>query len=412
MIHSLLGGIPELVDAEPEFYDTCIKGDSVAEIDHAKEDETVSAKSVTRSRSDSEEADILEQPRSEAIDEERTNVTCDAIAGDGDGLNHSNVPSDVAEGNDTLQVDGSSLSTKPNLLSEATTGQNYIGSPQDPTLEIAASIPLPESRSASPIPSPESSSPAQSSMIVPQEAASSVDHHDSSSTSGHALPRSRSSSDLSRPSRIKSQSTVDRPPPHIDRSAPRRPKTKPPPLSLTYLLRQADDLLTAYPPSHPSLRVTEIMGPDSTMRTWRPLPISANARDAVPEKLPYNYTDDHLETLVNSSCIVIPSPPPSPPLGPRLPAKKTRLSPRALSKALLDPRKIGMRLGALTPAERRVLFMGALLVVGAAVALKSGRVSCVDGIGKTSGGEALKRLWSGKWTLISSVVAAWGRGLP
>ena len=66
----------------------------------------------------------------------------------------------------------------------------------------------------------------------------------------------------------------------------------------------------------------------------------------------------------------------------------------------------------LSLAERRVLFMGALLVVGAAVALKSSKVPCVDGIMKASGGDGLKRLWNGKWMAISSVVAAWGRGLP
>ena len=417
MIHSLLGGIPELVDAEPEFYGTGVDKGTVPEVDHAAEDETASEEPVARSRSHCGEPGTNEPPGSEAIDDtfgsprvsEQTHVSRNALTGDGDEPEQITVL-DVTQGGDTFQANSSSPSTQPIPFPEAT-DHNYVGGPYGSALELAASIPLPDSRPASPTPSTGPPSPVQSSMLLSQEIAS-VDHHDPSLvTSDHVSSRSRSSSDLTCPSPLQSPTVSDRPSSHFEK-APRKSRSKPPPLSLTYLLRQADDLLTAYPPSHPSLRVTEIMGPDSAMRTWRPLPISAKVPDAVPEKQPYNYTDDYLETLVNSSSIVIPSPPPSPPLGRRLPVKKGKASPKALSKALLDPRRIGLRLGALTPAERRMLFMGALLVVGAAMALKSGKVPSVDGIVKTSGGDGVKRLWNGKWTLISSVVAAWGRGLP
>jgi hypothetical protein len=416
MIHSLLGGIPELVDAEPELYDVGVNEGTVPEVDRAAEDETVSEEPVARSRSHSG-ASTNEQPSSESIEDthgsprvsEQTHITCDTLTGDEDRPNQSTAP--MTQSSDTPRTSSSSPSTKPIPLPEATE-QTCVGSPHGSPLALAASIPLPDSRSASPIPSSGPSSPVQSSMSLPQEAASVYHHDPSPSTSDHVSSRSRSSSDLTRASPLQSPTVADRSSSHYDKSAPRKSRAKPPPLSLTYLLRQADGLLAAYPPSHPSLRVTEIMGPDSVMRTWRPLPICAKAPGAVPEKQPYDYTDDYLETLVNSSSIVIPSPPPSPSLGRRLPVKKGKASPRAMSRALLDPRRIGLRLGALTPAERRMLFMGALLVVGAAMALKSGRVPCVDGIVRTGGGDGLKRLWNGKWTLISSVVAAWGRGLP
>ena len=417
MIHSLLGGMPELVDVEPEFYYTGNNEGTVTEVDCVAEDGTVS-RSIAISHSNGG-AGEHEEPSPEEIDkmlrilrkDTQTRVSRKILKRAGRKPNQRPVPSDVTQSNDTLRANSSNASTEPNPLPEVT-NQNHVDSPDSSTLELAASIPLPDSRPASPIPLSGPSSPVQSTTLLPQEATS-VDHCTSApSTSDHVPSHSHSSSDLTRPSPIQSSTVENGPISHLGKPAPSKSRAKQVPLSLTYLLRQADDLLTAYPPSHPSLRVTEILGPDSAMRTWRPLPISTKARDAVPEKQPYHCTDDYLETLVNSSCIVIPSPPPSPPPGPRLPVKKAKASPRTLSKALLDPRRIGLRLGALTSAERRVLFMGALFVVGAAMALKSGKVSYVDGIVKANGGDGLKRLWSGKWTLVSSMVAAWGRGLP
>lgn len=424
MIHSLLGGIPELVDAEPETYDTNNGGlaqGAVIEVDRATEIEMVSGRSTVRSRSDSGGAGPQEQPNSEAIDGtlgspdvgEQTHVSGNTSTGDEDELNRNSVPLDVVQNSDALRASSSSLSTKPISLPEVTM-QICVGGPHSSTPELAASIPLPDSRPASPIYSSQPSSPIQSSLPLPQEALSADHHSPSLSRFDHVPLRSRSSSsDLIPPtSPMQSPAVANGPISHFGNAAPSKPKPKPVPLSLTCLLRQADDLLTAYPPSHPLLRVTEIMGSDSVMRTWRPLPLSATAQDAVPDKKLYDDADDYLETLVNSSHIVIPSPPPSPPLGPRIPTKKTKVSPRAPNKSLLDPRRIRLRLGALTPAERRVLFMGALLVVGTAMALKSNRLPCMDGLVRASGGDGLKRLWNDKWTLMSSVVAAWGRGLP
>ncbi|KAI9569899.1 rab-GTPase-TBC domain-containing protein [Boletus coccyginus] len=415
MIHSLLGGMPELVDVEPEFYHTGNNEGTVTEVDRVAEAGMVSGRSIAVSRSNGGAGED-EGRSAEDIDrilrilrkDTQTRVSRKILKRAGRKPIQCPVPSDVAQSNDTLLANNLNASTEPNSPPKVT-NQNRVGGPDSSTLELAASIPLPDSRPASPIPLSGPSSPVQSTTPLVQEATS-VDHHTSApSTSDHVPPHSHSSSDPTRSSPpIKSFAVENGPMSHFDKSAPSKSRAKQVPLSLPYLLRQADDLLTAYPSSHPSLRVTEILGPDSAMRTWRPLPIST-----VPEKLPYHYTDDYLETLVNSSCIVIPSPPPSPPPGPRLPVKKAKVSPRALTKALLDPRRIGLRrLGALTSAERRVLFVGALFVVGAAMALKSGKISYVDGIVKANGGDGVKRLWNGKWTLVSSMVAAWGRGLP
>ena len=414
MIHSLLGGIPELVDAEPEFQDTGnddLASGTVTKVDN----ETATARSIKTFGSNGEEHGSHEQPRPKATlvspnIGEQTRAFHEGIMKNEDEHDQSAVPSDVVPSSDTLLGDNSSPNIKPVPFPEAIVHSSE-GGIHSSTLELTSSIPLPDSRPVSPTPSPEPSFPVHSTTPLPQEARSAGHHNPSPSASDRVPSRLRSSSlDLTCPSPMQSPTVAHGSTSQFGKSAPSKSRNKPAPLSLTYLLRQADDLLTTYPPSHPSLRVTEIMGPDSAMRTWRPLPISTKARDAIPEKQLYNETDDYLETLVNSSHIVIPSPPPSPLLGPRS-AKKAK-APRAPGKALLDPRRIGLRLGALTPAERRVLFMGALLVVGAAVALKSSKVSCVDGIVKTSGGDGLKRLWSGKWTLISSAVAAWGRGLP
>lgn len=413
MIHSLLGGLPELVDSEQDFHDTSndyLARSTATEVDCAVDNETASERSATGS-SNSEGPGTREQPLSAEIDGtlvhpnigENTCVSHEGTMGNDGELDKSAISSDTVPSSDTPLAESSNPSTEATV--HISTAGSHIS-----TLELASSIPLPDSRPVSPNPSLDPSSPVQPMIPLPQEARSADHHNPSPAVSGHLPSRSRSSSlDKTRPSLMQPPNGLAS---HSGKSISSKPRNKPAPLSLTTLLRQADDLLITYPPSHPSLHVTEIMGPDSAMRTWRPLPISTNARDDMPEKRPYDETENYLETLVDSSQIVIPSRPSSPLLSPRLSAQKTKVSPRVRSKALLDPRRIGFRLGALTPAERRVLFMGALLVVGAAVALKSCKASCMDGIVKASGGDGLKRLWNGKWTLISSVVAAWGRGLP
>ena len=420
MVHSLLGGIPELVDTVPESINTAnidlVQG-TVTEVDRVADNETTGGNFGSSGGG----PDSHDRLHSESADgtsmlpniSEQTRVSHEDTMGCEDGLDQSTVSSDAVPGSDTPPADSSNPNTKSALFPE-TIDHSFVDGPHALTPELAASVPLPDSRPASPIPFPEHSSPAQSTTPLFQEVGS-IEHRSPSPSAYSLVPsRSRATSlDTTCPSSPMQPFTIaNEPTSHSGKSVPSKLRNKPAPLSLAYLLHQADVLLTTYPPSHPSLHVAEIMGPDSAMRTWRPLPISTKVRDAIPEEQPYCETDDYLETLVNSSHIVIPSPPPSPLLGPRLPARKGKLSPRAASKALFDPRRITLRLGALTSAERRVLFIGALLVVGAAMALKSSKVSCVDSIVKGSEGDGLKRAWNGKWTIVSSVVAAWGRGLP
>ncbi|KAG6334177.1 hypothetical protein ID866_4906 [Astraeus odoratus] len=193
---------------------------------------------------------------------------------------------------------------------------------------------------------------------------------------------------------LASEDSVSQPPTPCHRRKPSYQNK--PPISLACLLHQADALLAAYPPSHPALRVHEIMGKDSVVQTWRP-PTITGFRDIPDQKWE---SDDFLESLVNSQDIVIPSPPPSPVLRPYRPGEKRIFSPRRTGKMPLGLRHIGWRLGLLTPRERRLVLAGALLVVGVAIMLKANKVP---------GSEWTRAYWQDRWTLFSSLLTLWGK---
>ena len=65
-----------------------------------------------------------------------------------------------------------------------------------------------------------------------------------------------------------------------------------PRVSLTSLLMQADDLYTRFPPSHPSIALSSVMGPQSVMLTW--------SED--PAELP---SDDDAELMVTKPELVV-----------------------------------------------------------------------------------------------------------
>lgn len=98
--------------------------------------------------------------------------------------------------------------------------------------------------------------------------------------------------------------TVANPTPPPDRSRARSVSTSSsdvvsfkPRLSLSSLLERADELYTLYPPTHPSVELSSIMGPQSVMFTW--------SEDAA--KLP---SDNMAELMVTQpSLIVLPAPP-------------------------------------------------------------------------------------------------------
>ena len=181
------------------------------------------------------------------------------------------------------------------------------------------------------------------------------------------------------------------PPPHRGKQLHRN---KAPPLSLPYLLRQADALLTTYPPSHPALRVREIMGKDSVVQTWH-APMITNTRDTSVDEWE---SDDYLQSLVNSENIVVPTPPSSPVLRPRFP--KYASTSRWNGKGVLGLRQVGLRMGLLTPLERRLLLAGVLLVIGVAVVLKYNKLpKCLESW----------MLWQNQRRLASSISTFWGR---
>ncbi|KIJ61536.1 hypothetical protein HYDPIDRAFT_31147 [Hydnomerulius pinastri MD-312] len=465
MIHSLLGGLPELVDAEPEpmlsdldnVVDADARGAHGNEHGNEHPQDAVTALEDPTNNGDGgleaildEEGNAYQSPAErktsgrhaenehavatlDADEDKKTSrdtiddTRIDQVLGlaDSDTIMSEGVEllsSTASPSADSRQPSNTVPSPDSALLSEsvgedsASAAQHESPKPGSPAVGIPSdsrSHSLPSSsRSTSPEGSISPSRSSQGDVTLagsPDLSASKIDPSASPPRSRPTHPSSlEPSSTASLPPTRRSSGTSSR---HTSPSRAPKSRSKPVPLSLPQLLRQTEALLATYPPSHPSLHVSEIMGPDSVVRTWQAPTISAKAGNTLPEKVPYSQTDDYLESLAHSSHVVIPSPPPSPLLLPRLPEKKLRPPPKSAGKGLLR-RGVGFRLGALTPAERRVLLAGALLVVGAAIALKVGKVPCVSGLVDGSGGEGLKRLWHGKWSLVSSVVAAWGRGLP
>ncbi|KAH7887088.1 rab-GTPase-TBC domain-containing protein [Phlebopus sp. FC_14] len=428
MIHSLLGALPELVDSEH---------DSVFETRHDEEgDETdleITDGEHPGSMAPADGNSLLEPPIRSNHDEGaclainsdqpsqlvnlmngNTNAT-PGITGSNDEASHPN--KDTLEARDTTNY---GTQQNQNCSDERSGSRRSMDISQD-------------TNSSSSSPGEPSCAPAvrdlsTESPVTPE--GTSTD----SATSGETGAETRFQIDVSDPcpspilptqprpslssrrssSRISSNPSCDapRPTPSVPSPSPSPRKRSPSkyrnaPLSLPHLLRQTDALLAAYPPSHPSLRVRQTMGPDSVVWTWREPNLSQ-----IPTETPHEQSDDYLESLVNSSHIVLPTPPPSPPPSPPLPDKKLKPWRPSKAKALLSPRKIRLSLGALTPTERKVLFVGALLVVGAAIALKTGKIPRTGevGNGKGDAGEGLNRLWHGRWwSVVSSVVSAWGR---
>ncbi|KAG6899322.1 hypothetical protein C0993_011224 [Termitomyces sp. T159_Od127] len=81
-------------------------------------------------------------------------------------------------------------------------------------------------------------------------------------------------------------------------SCPSTPLHRPdllPPIQLTSLLAQADDLYNLYPPSHPDLSLSSIMGPQSVVYTWSesfsalPTDVEAEAMVLNPGLIVYPY---------------------------------------------------------------------------------------------------------------------------
>jgi hypothetical protein len=137
------------------------------------------------------------------------------------------------------------------------------------------------------------------------------------------------------------------------------PRTR---VSLSSLLAQADELYTTYPPNHPGISVSSIMGPQSVIFTW--------SEDA--STLPI---DEEAEAMVEHlHLIVLPYVDPEEERARR--RKQVRKAGRAFGGALV---------------RRGTLLAGAVAVLGIAIALYGMRAKAQDG--PIFGGRAILRTW-------------------
>jgi TBC1 domain family member 20 len=133
-------------------------------------------------------------------------------------------------------------------------------------------------------------------------------------------------------------------------------------VSLTTLLRQADALFERYPPSHPSLALRSIMGPQSVLFTW--------SEDA--SQLP---DDVEAELMVLRPELIVLPPPPPPSEGAETDAegapekqKEGQRRRRTLKKPKPRRRRT-IHVGSVEVEQRKMLVAGAVLVLGVALAI-------------------------------------------
>ncbi|KAK0238110.1 rab-GTPase-TBC domain-containing protein [Armillaria nabsnona] len=129
-----------------------------------------------------------------------------------------------------------------------------------------------------------------------------------------------------------------------------------PSITLTSLLLQADHLYETYPPSHPSLALSSIMGPQSVMFTW----------SSSPSDLP---SDDSAERMVDYPQLIV-----YPYVEEDDDQKEKRKGPRHRHLLKRRPR---FRL-----RDRKTMITGAVLALGVAMAVYGVRSGIVYGEGR------------------------------
>ncbi|KAG2156876.1 rab-GTPase-TBC domain-containing protein [Suillus bovinus] len=157
------------------------------------------------------------------------------------------------------------------------------------------------------------------------------------------------------------------------RTASRSSSSSPPqkscrsPISLTSLLTHAAQLLEAYPPTLPELCVKDILGPKSVVHTWRP------PQDGFSTQWD-NERDDEAESWVGSPDVVIPFIEDEDIEENENKRKtKSRKGPVTRDRRFVLLHRLRLRFGLLTFTEKRILLLGAIAVVGLAVALRHNR---------------------------------------
>ena len=144
-------------------------------------------------------------------------------------------------------------------------------------------------------------------------------------------------------------------------------------LSLSSLLRQADGLFVRFPPSHPKLDLDKIMGPRSTIFTW------TESFTSLP-------SDDELEQYVKTPHLVV-----LPYVDPVEEALRNEKEARELERRRAEKkRKLRKTLFSRVKAEKRTMFVGAILALGIAIAVYGIRTPGDVGRGQHRG--SLKKL--------------------
>ena len=123
-------------------------------------------------------------------------------------------------------------------------------------------------------------------------------------------------------------------------------------VSLSSLLRQADDLLARFPPTHPSLDLDKILGPRSVIFTWK-------------ESFPSFSSDDELEQYVKTPYLVV-----LPYIDPMEEVLKKEKEAREPERRRVERRnKLRKSFFARTKVQKKTMFAGAALALGIAMAV-------------------------------------------
>ncbi|KAI1785958.1 rab-GTPase-TBC domain-containing protein [Ganoderma leucocontextum] len=276
------------------------------------------------------------------------------------------------DGLDRADLDGSTdVSTEPSEVSQEGESSVYASTDGGSETLVDADEPVPTTDGTNTPAIPSCSSLEPKAMAEPSE-----------------LPRLSSADEAEKPPvPLPQEETDEQPPlPSLEDEKPTRtrtpsperpsrdPRPRRPRLSLTALLTQADELMRQYPPTHPQIALSTIMGPQSVVHTW-----SERARD-----LP---SDDDAERMIaRPELIVLPPPAPSPlESEDETEDMKRREKEERRRKRLRKPRRLtGMIV------QRKTMVAGAVLVLGVAVAvygLNGGLPGVGGGHGHGHGGQ-------------------------
>lgn len=162
-----------------------------------------------------------------------------------------------------------------------------------------------------------------------------------------------------------------------------------PRISLSTLLRQADDLYARFPPSHPDVAVSSIMGPQSVMLTWSEDPSELPDDDEAelmvlkPELVVLPHIDQDEEVASDEEYEKSPRH--------KRRARKEQEREERRRRKLRKPRRMGD-----VVLQRKTMVAGAVLVLGVAMAvygMQSGAAANIFNAGEGHRRHHLEREW-------------------